>query len=449
MFFFIIILYKSTNDTSINIEKAAFSLFQYIVNLFNFLCNLFQIIFHNIITIIKHFFVIITPPISKRSLFSRYLHISINSSNTHANFTIFPKFYHVCEKIYFNKTFLHGKNNSYTSSSNMNPNDIHYEKLEFTNPFSLLFIHFSYELLNFLDLLSNLPFNNFKSLARYIRHLPPGTLKLTKFMINIHIFSTILWLIFRKDVLPVLFAQSTELTFFDLQLWRMTTSVFLHADIIHLFSNMFEFILCGPYFEKYVGTSFFIFHIFIISILVSIVEAIIHCIMFVMGFTKRIQTLSIGFSGVIFALYILAGDVARKKKKMRKLNHSHHKHKYVYVSDSSSSTSRSPSPLTRRLGHSSGSSYSPSHLKISGTNITYEDYFSNKFTPWLVLIVTFLLSPASSFTAHFAGIIVGLIYIHFLEPYKLIPRDEKFVKRFNTCFPICVIIYMCLYMSNF
>lgn len=376
---------------------------------------------------------------TNRSFFYRYLTVPFNYSlQSKLNFTILPDLNRAIEKNIINKHIL---SNSTNDSKNSNfPQNIQYSsKIEITNPISIFTASLATEL---LSLLYNLPFNNERSFIKYIRHLPPATYNLTKIMIIIHIISFFMMFV-GPTIVDFLFAQKTSLIFEKHQYWRMITGSFLHADIIHLLSNLCEFIFCGPYFEKYVGTNFFYFHIYLFCILISIVEGIIHYCMFYLGYTDRKDIWSVGFSGVIFALFILAGHVARKKIRRRRRG------RFLFENKKD----RSPSPVHPEFRHrnrfnnesSSSSSVSPSHLIVTGWGMTYEQFFSNELITWYLLIITFILVPNSSFTGHFAGIIVGEIYIYLIEPNKLIPKDENFVKKFNRWFPWIVALYFLCY----
>lgn len=390
------------------------------------IANFLETVYHKINTINYIFYKSIIQPKTISSLLSIRFEVPINDSNWQSKF---PYLEEVTTKIYTNHA-----NESYSKSDNQ---DKETRKLVLANPFSLVLLIIVIQLLNSISLIGpSLPFKNSKQFESYIKHLPKATKRLFKIMIGIHIFNIFMMFI-DPDFIYLLFGQSTYFTFAKCQFWRIITSTLLHADLIHLFSNMLEFILVAPYYEKYVGKDFFYFHIYIVSILISIVEAAIHCFMYIIGFTNRIETLSVGFSGVIFALYVMAGYSARniKQKHPKSRAKIGSKKNAIYVGSSSSSSS-SPSP-----------SLSPSHFYISGTNYSYRDFYSDPNTPYYILIVTFLLSPQASFTAHFAGIIVGEFYVHVLQPNNLVVKNEKFVKVFNICFPWILVSYFFFYFT--
>lgn len=428
-FLFILLVYGNEIDTSH--KETELPLFQSENCFINFL----QLVYLKIISIFRVCYENITQPLSIKSIFSRHLEVYFNNSQYQTNFTFFED---LAEKIYDNKIIKYQQNNNITDS---NPKSTHasqhpkIQKLEITNPYSILLTILLIQALNVLDLLTNLPFDNFNQFTKYIHHLPAGTKRLFKMMVYLHCL-TIVMLFINDEFLAKLFGESTYSVFGELQFWRIITSTYLHADPMHLFSNMFEFILCGPYFEKSVGTDFFYFHIYCISIMISVIEGIIHFAMFLIGFTERINVLSIGFSGVIFALYIISGSIARKKGRSNRIKVSRRRSNYSPVSFNRASS-----------GSSSSASVSPSNLYLVGTRTSYRDFFSNEMVPWYLLIVTFLLSPTSSFTAHFAGIIAGEIYVHFLEPNNFLVTNKKFVKKFNLCFPWILVAYFFYYWS--
>ena len=254
-FLFILLVYSNEIDTSH--EEMELPRFQSENSFINFL----QLVYLKIISIFRVCYDNITQPLSIKSVFSRHLEVYFNNSQLQTNFTFFEN---LAEKIYDNKIIKYQQSINITDPNLQSTQLTHHpkiQKLEITNPYSILLTILLIQMLNVLDLLSNLPFVNFYQFKKYIRHLPAGTKRLFKMMIYLHCL-TIIMLFINDEFLAKLFGESTYSVFCELQFWRIITSTYLHADPMHLFSNMFEFILCGPYFEKTVGTDFFYFHIF-------------------------------------------------------------------------------------------------------------------------------------------------------------------------------------------
>ena len=76
--------------------------------------------------------------------------------------------------------------------------------------------------------------------------------KVTLLLISVNIICYIvLNLILILDVEYLLFfAQINSKVIEDLELWRLITSMFLHADAIHLFSNMVALLIFGAAVEN-------------------------------------------------------------------------------------------------------------------------------------------------------------------------------------------------------
>lgn len=78
----------------------------------------------------------------------------------------------------------------------------------------------------------------------------------------------------------------------QLELWRLFTSMFIHADFSHLFSNMFGLLLFGSYVEQ-------VFHKIYYSI-IYFISGIVGNVFTILLFP--LNTISYGASGAIFGL---------------------------------------------------------------------------------------------------------------------------------------------------
>ena len=75
--------------------------------------------------------------------------------------------------------------------------------------------------------------------------------------------------------------------------YRLFTSTFLHANIYHIFFNMFALHVIGPQVEKYFGRAKFI----LIYLLSGVVGSIFSCVF------MQSNSISIGASGSVFGLF--------------------------------------------------------------------------------------------------------------------------------------------------
>lgn len=76
------------------------------------------------------------------------------------------------------------------------------------------------------------------------------------------------------------------------QWWRLLSSTFLHAGIIHLANNMFALFFVGIFLESSIGSKKFLFIYLLTGIIASITSLIVHDSM-----------ISLGASGAIFGMY--------------------------------------------------------------------------------------------------------------------------------------------------
>lgn len=76
------------------------------------------------------------------------------------------------------------------------------------------------------------------------------------------------------------------------QIWRLLTSMFLHADIVHILGNIIALVIVGRYIDYYFGTKNFYFIYFVAGLAGSLCSNAVHPA----GF-------SVGASGAIFGMY--------------------------------------------------------------------------------------------------------------------------------------------------
>ncbi|MCX8166834.1 MAG: rhomboid family intramembrane serine protease [Candidatus Micrarchaeota archaeon] len=91
----------------------------------------------------------------------------------------------------------------------------------------------------------------------------------------------------------------TDLFIFDplrLEPWRFLSSMFLHADLMHLFFNCFTLFLFGPYLENVLGRNKFI----LFFILSGLVGSLLYYLTIAIGIIP--PTKALGASGAIFGI---------------------------------------------------------------------------------------------------------------------------------------------------
>ena len=118
--------------------------------------------------------------------------------------------------------------------------------------------------------------------------------RITLFLIT---FNTLLYLFFSfgledLDDIFYLLVQINSKVVYDLELWRLVTSMFLHGDLLHLFSNMFSLLIFGSYIELSFSKVKFLLIYFISGFLGSLFTV----------FFLPLNTISLGASGAIFGL---------------------------------------------------------------------------------------------------------------------------------------------------
>jgi rhomboid protease GluP len=84
----------------------------------------------------------------------------------------------------------------------------------------------------------------------------------------------------------------------DGQWWRLLTSVFVHAGLIHLVNNMLALFFIGPFLESSIGSKKFMIIYLLTGLIASISSLIFHD-----------STISVGASGAIFGMYGLTASL--------------------------------------------------------------------------------------------------------------------------------------------
>jgi rhomboid protease GluP len=90
----------------------------------------------------------------------------------------------------------------------------------------------------------------------------------------------------------LLLAQINSRVINHYELWRLVTAMFLHGDILHIFSNMFGLLLFGAFLETYLSKISYLLLYFISGLTGNIFSLIL----------LPLDTISLGASGCVFGL---------------------------------------------------------------------------------------------------------------------------------------------------
>ncbi len=115
--------------------------------------------------------------------------------------------------------------------------------------------------------------------------------RITIFLISINTFLFLFFSFAFEDVFYLL-VQINSKIIYDLEVWRLFTSMFLHGNAFHLFSNMVSLLIFGAYVERSFSKYQFIIIYFTSGLIGSF---------FSMLFLP-LNTISLGASGAIFGL---------------------------------------------------------------------------------------------------------------------------------------------------
>jgi membrane associated rhomboid family serine protease len=122
------------------------------------------------------------------------------------------------------------------------------------------------------------------------------TLKLILFNVFIFIISIVLFGIYGEDFFLSNLALTPSLILQGRNLWTILTSMFFHASFFHLFANMFSLFFIGNFLEKIIGRKRF----FLVYIFSGIVGGIFYVgASFLLG---NLDLPAVGASGAIFGL---------------------------------------------------------------------------------------------------------------------------------------------------
>ncbi|MBY8979190.1 MAG: rhomboid family intramembrane serine protease [Candidatus Lokiarchaeota archaeon] len=125
--------------------------------------------------------------------------------------------------------------------------------------------------------------------------LDASNIKKARITIFLITFNTLLYLFFSFGNLEDLFyllVQINSKVVYDLELWRLITSMFLHGDALHLFSNMVSLLIFGSYIELSFSKFKFVLIYFVSGFLGSLFTV----------FLLPLNTISLGASGAVFGL---------------------------------------------------------------------------------------------------------------------------------------------------
>lgn len=148
---------------------------------------------------------------------------------------------------------------------------------------------------------------------------------------------------------------------YNKQWLRLVLSPFFHLDDWHLYYNMISFSIKGRSLEKRYGSGYFLVLILVFSICCSLMIVGVEYTAFLLLNNKQyLRNCGAGFSGVIFALKVLT-----------------------------------------------------THYLPNGT-VHFLNFLPvpSKYIYWVELISISLMVPNASFAGHFAGILVGLLFIY-------------------------------------
>ncbi len=115
--------------------------------------------------------------------------------------------------------------------------------------------------------------------------------RITIFLISINVLLYFFFSLAFEDLFYQL-VQINSKIFVELEIWRLFTSMFLHGDIMHLFSNMIALLLFGTYVEL----NFSKFEFLLIYVLSGLIGNMFSL------YLLLFNVISLGASGAIFGL---------------------------------------------------------------------------------------------------------------------------------------------------
>lgn len=115
--------------------------------------------------------------------------------------------------------------------------------------------------------------------------------RITIFLISINTLLFVLFSFTPREVF-LLLVQDNSKIINDLEIWRLFTSMFLHGDLLHLFSNMVSLLIFGAYVELSYSKYQFLIIYFISGLIGSFFSMLL----------LDLDVISLGASGAIFGL---------------------------------------------------------------------------------------------------------------------------------------------------
>ena len=115
--------------------------------------------------------------------------------------------------------------------------------------------------------------------------------RITIFLISVNVLLYVLFSFALEDVFYLL-VQINSKIINDLEIWRLFTSMFLHGDVLHLFSNMVSLLIFGAYVELSYSKYQFLILYFVSGLIGSFFSMIF----------LPLEVISLGASGAIFGL---------------------------------------------------------------------------------------------------------------------------------------------------
>lgn len=117
--------------------------------------------------------------------------------------------------------------------------------------------------------------------------------KKAKVTISLVIINSLIFLFFSSfNEYSHYFVQINDVIFRDFEIWRLFTAMFIHGDLIHLFSNMFGLFLFGVFVESFFSRKDFLLIYFVSGLLGNIFSL----------FLLPSYIISFGASGAVFGL---------------------------------------------------------------------------------------------------------------------------------------------------
>ncbi|XP_064470192.1 rhomboid-related protein 4-like [Ornithodoros turicata] len=164
---------------------------------------------------------------------------------------------------------------------------------------------------------------------------------------------------------PLEVCVGVEPVVFKDEWWRIFCGPLEHADSLHLYCNMVSFIWKGTILETELGSRTFMYVLCAFTVLTGLMFVLLEYICGVFIDKGHFDRCAVGFSSVVFSLKVLNNHYFPGK---------------------------TPRILNIDLALPSG------------------------YVVWVELVVNQIISPNSSFIGHLSGILIGLLFVYFIEP---------------------------------